>query len=143
VPQLGERVRQTHRGAQRWTFGSVRRLRKEFALVHARLFFLQRRPFRVCERCIRRNKKCKHKEKFRSSENIPVIMKERRRCRSLGRRWPPGVCGARRRSSAWWMCPNGRLGPLNTVETRPLDDLPTDLEAVHVKHTENFGVPVH
>ena len=79
-----------------------------------------------------------------SYENIPVIMKERSRCRSLVRRWPHGVCGARRRrrSAAWWMCWSERLGPLNAVGSPPLDELPTDLKAVHVKQTETYGVPV-
>jgi hypothetical protein len=113
-----------------WTFGTVRRLQKNLHLYTRGYFFWQRRPFRVCERCIRRNKTCKHKEKFMSYENIPVIMKERSRCRSLVR------------SSAWWMCRSGRVRPLNSVGSRPLNDLPTQLEAVHVKQTENFGVPV-
>ena len=73
--------------------------------------FLKRPPFRVCKRCIRRNKTCKHKEKFMSYENIPVVIKELSQCRSLVRRWPFGACGAwrrrkssRGRSTTWWMC---------------------------------------
>ena len=48
---------------------------------------------------IRRNKTCKHKEKFISYENTPVVRKDRSRCRSLMRRWPPRASGARRRRS--------------------------------------------
>ena len=45
---------------------------------------LQRWLFKVCKRCVRRNKTCKHNQKFMSYKNIPMVMKERSQCRSLG-----------------------------------------------------------
>ena len=79
---------------------------KKSALVHKTLLFCNAGRL-GCEQFIRRNriikqnnKIMKHKENIMRCENVPVVMKEWSRCRSLVQRWLPWACGARRRRCA-------------------------------------------